>query len=264
MKKLENSVNIKLIDKKGKKIFLTAAGQELYKTCETIFYEIERAQDQLGYYQEKLHWNIEFGAPVEFGTTILIPHMKTFLENNPHITVHCLFSNHLHGYFLRDRVDFIIDCKDHSQPNTEKIFLFQEDYVTIAAPAFIETHNIRQIEDLKRVAILSLDKELLWWKNFLIAILPEQQESLQNVMQITHVRGLINGAIHGLGVSFVPRYTVMNELNEGILMNPFPHIRPAADDFCIFIKRKKLKIEKNRLFIDYLTQIKPVEFGAGG
>jgi len=263
MKKLENSVNTKLIDKKGKQIFLTAAGKELYKTCETIFCEIERAQNQLAYHKEKLHWNIEFGAPVEFGTTILIPHMKAFLENNPQITVHCRFSNHLHEYFLRDEVDLIIDCKDHSRPDIERIYLFQENYVTIAAPSFIEKHNIRQIEDLKRVSILSLDRELLWWKNFLIAVSPEQQEALKNVMQITHVRGLINGAIHGLGVSFVPKCTVLNELKKNILMNPFPSIKPAADDFCIFIKRKKLKIEKNRMFIDYLTRIKPVEFGTG-
>ncbi len=53
----------------------------------------------------------------------------------------------------------------------------------------------------------------------------------------------------------------MRELEEKILLDPFPDIKPAADHFSIYIKKEKLGIQKNRLVIDYLTELKPSEFG---
>jgi len=81
------------------------------------------------------------------------------------------------------------------------------------------------------------------------------------VIQINHIRGLINGAISGLGIGFVPKYTVMRELEKKILIDPFPQIKPAADDFNIYIKKEKLKFKKNRLLIDYLIRLELSEFG---
>jgi DNA-binding transcriptional LysR family regulator len=199
---------------------------------------------------------------VEFGTTILINHIKNFLDSNPDIHLDFLFSHNLLDPLQRDDVDLIIDCKLHQVPNFERIYLFREQYITIASPEFIKIHNIDSIHDLAGVNILSMDKDLEWWRNFLSAIPEDQQASLKNVVQINHIRGLINGAIAGLGIGFVPKYTVLRELKEKILIDPFPRLKPAADDFSIYIKKEKLAFKKNQLLIDYLTRLEPSEFGA--
>jgi hypothetical protein len=49
-----------------------------------------------------------------------------------------------------------------------------------------------------------------------------------------------------------------------VLSDPFPNVRPMADVFRIYIKREKLKAEKNRLVVDYLKSIKPSEFQKTG
>lgn len=262
LKKLEKSIDIKLIERKGRDFSLTDAGKALYASCETIFYELEKTGDELKQMKKNSIWNITLGSPVEFGTTILIKHMKSFMEKNPNINIDFLFSHNLYQPFLRDEVDFIIDCKNHDFPEAEKIFLFQEQYVTIASPIFIKQHNIKDIADLRDVKILSLDKSANWWKKFLTAVPDLEKDILKNIVQINHVRGLINGAINGLGVGFVPKYTVITELKEKILIDPFPHLQPATDDFNIFIKPKKMNIGKNKILIDYLTNIKPFEFGS--
>lgn len=261
LKKLEKSVDIKLINKKGRDFSLTDAGKALYESCETIFYELEKTGDELRHIKENSVWNITLGSPIEFGTTILIKHMKGFLDKNPNINLDFFFSQDLHQPFLRDEVDFIIDSHDHNFPEVEKIFLFQEQYVAVASPEYIKQNNIKDISDLKNVKILSMDKSAEWWANFL-AVMPDQDRTIfTNIMQINHIRGIINGAVNGLGIGFVPKYTVISELKEKILVDPFPCMKPAVEDFNIFIKPKKKNIGKNKLLIEYLTNLKPVEFG---
>jgi DNA-binding transcriptional LysR family regulator len=259
IKKLEASIDTPLIDRKKRDLVLTDAGKVLFRSCEKIFYALERTDQDLAALKKKQPLTIRLGATVEFGTTILINHIKAFLDRFPEIHIDFLFSHHLIEPLLQDVVDLIIDCQPHMVKNLEKIYLFKEQYVTIASPAFIEKMQVRALDDLEQVRILSLDKDLDWWHNFISAIPSSKQACLKNVMQINHIRGIINGAISGLGIGFVPRYTVMGELEKNILMDPFPHITPAADDFNIFIKKERLGVEKNQQLITYLTNLAPLK-----
>ncbi len=263
IKKLETSIDTPLIKRKGKVLDLTPAGHALFRSCEKVFYEIEKADQELSRHRHQARVTIRIGSPVEFGTSILVNHIRSFLDENPDIHLDFYFSHHLAPPLARDEVDLIIDCFPHDLPNLEKIYLFQEQYVTIAAPAFIKAHKIKNLDDLERINILSNDKQLIWWHNFLTAIPEDKQACLKNVVQINHIRGIINGAVSGLGIGFVPKYTVIRELEEKTLVDPFPGIKPGADHFNIFINKQKLTFEKNRALVDYLTRLKPEEFGVG-
>ncbi len=263
IKKLETSLGTLLFIRKGKQLFLTEAGKALYHSCEKIFSEIERVNEDIAHYRRKEVFTIRIGSTVEFGTTILINHIKMFLDAHPDIHLDFLFSHHLFEPLMQDEVDLIIDCKPHTYQHFEKIHLFREQYITIASKLFIRQNKIASIEDLEKVTLLSNDKDLKWWHNFITAIPEEKKGFLKNVIQINHVRGIINGAIAGLGIGFVPKYTVMRELSEKTLIDPFPDIKPAADEFNIYIKKEKLRLKKTQLLIKYLTQLKPSEFGVG-
>ncbi|MEH0023075.1 MAG: LysR family transcriptional regulator [Desulfobacter sp.] len=261
LKKLETSIDTPLIKRRGKILDLTPAGQALYRSCEKIFYEIEKADQEISRYRQEASFRIRVGSTIEFGTSILINHIRAFLDTHPEIHLDFYFSPDLEAPLARDEVDLVIDCVPHTLPNLEAIYLFQEHYVTIASPSFIQTHGIYALEDLERVNILSNDKQLAWWRNFLTAIPRDKRSCLKNVVQINHVRGIINGAASGLGIGFVPKYTVIRELEEKTLVDPFPGIKPGADHFNIFIKKEKLDFEKNQALINYLTHLKPEEFG---
>ncbi|MDT8377327.1 MAG: LysR family transcriptional regulator [Desulfotignum sp.] len=259
IKKLEISIDAALIDRKSRDLVLTDAGKILFRSCEKIFYELEKTDQDLAGLKKQTPLTIRVGATVEFGTTILINHINAFLERFPELHIDFLFSHHLLEPLLQDSVDLIIDCEPHMAENLEKIHLFKEQYVTIAAPKFIQKKQVTCLDDLAQVRILSMDKDLGWWRNFISAIPSDKRDCLKQVMQINHIRGIINGAISGLGIGFVPKYTVMEELKKSILMDPFPHITPAADDFHIFIKKERMGFEKNQHLINYLTRMRPLK-----
>ncbi|MCG8566148.1 MAG: LysR family transcriptional regulator [Desulfobacterales bacterium] len=261
LKKLESSVGTPLVKREGRNLSLTRSGQALFRSCEKIFHEIEKADQEIAGIRKEAGVRIRLGCTVEFGTSILLNHIKPFLDAHPEIHLDYLFSHHLEKPLARDEVDLIIDCNHHSLPRLEKIYLFREHYVTIATPAFIRENNIKSLDDLEGVNILSGDKQLTWWRNFITAIPEEKQACLKKVVQINHIRGLINGAITGLGIAFVPKYTVIQELAEGLLQDPFPWINPGADHFNIFIKPEKREFKRNQALIDYLTGLTPSKLG---
>lgn len=263
IKKLETSLGTPLINRNKRTLSLTLAGQALFKSCEKIFYEIEKVDQDIDRHKKESKILIRLGSTVEFGATILIRHIPDFLKLHPDIHLDYYFSSALETPLARDEVDLTIDCLEYELSGLEKIHLFREQFVTIASPQFIKEHAVYSLDDLERVNILSDDKELDWWENFITAIPEEKRSCLKRVVRINHVRGIINAAVGGLGVGFVPRYTVIRELKERVLIDPFPTIKPNASHFHIFIKKEKMEFRKNKALIDFLTRLKPSEFGVG-
>ena len=254
LKKLEKSVGKKLFTRRGGEYFLTEAGEILFKVCKRIFFEIDRFQEDMAADDGRYKHKIYLGAPVEFGTTILIRNMNSFFQRYPGIHVNFFFSHHLEGPLMRDELDLIVDCKAHHHTSLDTIYLFRERYVVTAAPQYKSRHHIKTVKDLEKVSILSLDEKGEWWNNFLLPLPIDQRPVFNDIVQLSHVRALINGAIEGIGVSFVPRYTVDNELNQNILCDVFPETRSMDDHFCIYINKEKKELKKNRLMIDFLCE----------
>ncbi len=261
IKKLEKSLDLRLITRSGRNFSLTPAGRELFHSCEKIFYEVEHAKDNLKNHRENPVWNITLGSPVEFGNTILIPLINDFMQAYPNYQLDFLFSNSLSEPLVTDEVDFIIDCKEHFATKLTRLQLFREEYAVVASPDYVRQCNLLEVAALENVTVLSLDNKRRWWSNFLMALPAHLRPRFKSVTAINHIRGMIVGALVGMGVRFVPRYTVSKELEIRLLVAMFGSIRPLADNFCIYIKQEKLALAKNKHLVDYLRSLAPAEFG---
>jgi DNA-binding transcriptional LysR family regulator len=184
IKKLETSLSTQLILRKGKTLVLSETGKALFKSCEKIFYEIEKADQDIAHYRKKAKFSIVIGPPVEFGTTILINHIGYFLATKISILIFFFF-HHLLTSLMQDEVFMAIDCHDTNLPNLEKFHLFREQYVAIASPDFVLLNKIKTIDDLERVSILSNDKNLDWWNNFILRSLPKNSPFLKILFRPT-------------------------------------------------------------------------------
>ena len=81
--KLGRSAGGALFKRTGSKLALTETGSILYKACETIFYELEKAEERIAAARTKNIGTIRLGATVEFGTTLLVKYLKGFIQKNP-------------------------------------------------------------------------------------------------------------------------------------------------------------------------------------
>ena len=252
VKKLKKSAGDELFRKTGNGFSLTETGEILYKTCETIFYELEKTEELIAKNKNKNIGTIHLGSTVEFGTTILVKYLKEFIDENPGIHIDFRFKNGLLKPLLNDEVDIIIDCKDHKADGLERTPLFREEYAVIASKEFVRNNKIRTPLDLSACNVLSFDKAGAWWGNFLNALPAHEKPEFKTVTELTHIRGIINAAIESLGVGFVPKYCVLKELKSKTLINVFPRLKLLEDNFYIYQKIQKSGFERHRRLIEYL------------
>ncbi|OGR43839.1 MAG: hypothetical protein A2X35_09005 [Elusimicrobia bacterium GWA2_61_42] len=256
---LSKSAKDDLFKRTGNKLALTEAGRILYKACETVFYELEKAEEQLAAARSKNTGTIRLGATVEFGTTLLVKYLKGFINKNPAVHIDFQFRHELLKPLLSDELDVIIDCRSHKAEGVDKTPLFREEYAVIAAPEFIKKHKIRIPGDLSACDILSLDKGAQWWGNFLNALPVAERPEFREVTELNHIRAIINAALEGLGVGFVPKYCVLKEFKAKTLANVFPQLKMLEDNFYVYQKTGRAGLERHRNLLAFLKNIKTAQ-----
>lgn len=251
--KLERTAGARLLERSGRKCRLTEAGRKLYGACEKIFYELERAGDAIAAGKSRPE-TIRLGATVEFGTTLLIKHMRDFLRRNPDLHVDFYFSHELLKPLLSDELDLVVDCRDHKVPGLLKRPLFREEYAVVASPEIAA--RLREPADLSGANVLSLDKAGAWWNNFLDALPAASRPVFGRVTQVSHIRGIVNAAAESIGVGFVPKYCVLKELKAGTLRHVFPRLRLLEDNFSVYQKENRAGLERHRRLETYLLGLR--------
>ena len=91
------------------------------------------------------------------------------------------------------------------------------------------------------------------WKNFINALTEEAGFGFRRITRISNVRGIINAALESMGVGFVPRYTVLKELEHQTLVELFPEIGVRNDQINIYLKRRNFE---KQAFKDLIAHIK--------
>ena len=262
VRKLEASVEVPLVNRRGSKATLTEEGFRLCQACETVFTLLDAAAEDLRRADARVTGRLRLGAPVEFGSTVLMKHIRPFLEAHPGLAIDFTLGDQLLEPLLRDDLDLAIDCHAHAARELKRTPLFREAYAVVCAPAFRDRHRLATPGDLDACPVLSCDGLGAWWHRFLFALPEEARPQLPRLVAVNHIRAMVHAAIEGLGAALLPRYCILEELEAGRLVALFPALRVLEDRFCLYQKRSRADREKHRLLTAYLQGIAPEEFGS--
>ncbi len=262
IRKLEASAGGKLFERHGAELSLTETGAALYASCETVFAELERAEEAIRLGRDVSPGTIRLGSTVEFGATVLVRCLAPFLREHPDIAVDLQLKHEPLPLLLDGELDVVVDCRNAMDPSLAKIPLFREQFIVAASPAYLEAHPVRDVADLGACLVLSMDKQASWWRNFLRALPAGGGPEFGRVMAVNHIRGMINAAVESIGVALLPRYCIRKELERGSLVSVFPDIRLEEDRFYIYVKKNRASYRRHQLLVEHLRGLQPVEFGA--
>jgi DNA-binding transcriptional LysR family regulator len=261
IRKLQEGVAQPLVEWQHRRLTLTDEGRYLREVCERVFRDLDQAEHALAARAPGGTRVVAVGAPVEFGTTVLVRKLKPLVDAVPWLQVRFRFRDDLAPLLVSDDIDLAVDSAPHTHPSVMATRLFREKYLIVASPSFLRSHRVRRPIDLERVPVLSLDDQGRWWTHALRSVPGRRRPVLGRIIGVDQVRGMVHAALEGYGVALLPKYTVQGKVGRGELVALFPRLRLVEDWFCVYQKRASAGREQNRLLTEFLLHLDLAEFG---
>ena len=260
MQHLEKELNIPLFERIGKRVYLTEQGKAFVPYANNVIQATQAALKFPGQASAP-QGTLRIGG-VESVCTALIPRLlPDFYQLCPQVEVVIKAgpTNDLLDLAESNQLDLVLTLDQAlCKPGMTCCAHYPEEviFVTLAhAPA--ETCRTMPLEELCRQPFL-LTENGASYRRELAQLLAQQQKRIRPILEIGNTETIIHLLKSGVGTSFLPRFTVQDELAEGILTQIYTDLPGVTMYHQLFYYQGKWITPQMQIFIDlvnrYLTQ----------
>lgn len=220
MQQLEEELNTKLFERIGKKIFLTAEGEELKRYAQQIF-ELTQRIFAIGAEEQELKGTLRISSFDSLITAILPAILKLYHERYPgvHVTIKTADSIlEAENQLRQNEADFaFISYDKRISTEYEKHFLQKARFVFAAAP----THPLTRQEQVSLEEIAKHDV-IIMNKQFSFSELSNEdtkhlEQMITPAFDIWNPIGAMEAAKCGIGITLLPEYLMKDAVSKGEL-----------------------------------------------
>jgi DNA-binding transcriptional LysR family regulator len=220
MKALERDVGCRLLDRLGKKIVLTQAGEQLLHHAKKILQEMENARESLAHLGKWGRGRLRLGASTTACQHLIPPVLREFKESFPEhaITIEPGDTPELVAAVLRQRIDLALSLEAESETQLEFHPLFTDELQFIVGAQ----HPWAQAQRVERTEI-PRQSYILYGKHSVTFRLVEEyfrreQMVLNTVIELGSMEATKELVKLGLGVSILAPWIARKEIEEGSLV----------------------------------------------
>ncbi len=237
VKALEAHLGVTLIQRRGREIALTVAGQAYFPELEAALDRIAQATDRIAYQQPRPSLTVNVTS--SFATRWLIPRLSSFCREYPDIDVR-LATTEKNLEFNPHMFDASIRCLDQAtlqavkkRRDWEDVHIesfLDETKFPVCSPELMRDKPLKKLSDLRHHTMLHARSTPESWGEWLSAagvarIDPEAGLTFDNL----HFS--LQAASRGLGIAIGSRPLTQEELDNGTLVVPFPGIETEPKRF---------------------------------
>jgi len=254
---LEKELGIRLFQRSTRRMELTEAGMIYFSRVEPLIDEIFRAQTMAIDIGEHPKGRLRITVPVTFGQISLIPLLPEFTEAYPDLSLEILMTDSV--------VDLLTECIDVAVrlgPLGDSSFiasrLCKMDFVICATPHYISQYEeINTPTDIRQLNCLLFP--ITGYRSRWLFRNPKGriiEVPVSGRCSISNANSLKKCTLDNMGITLLPRWVVLNELKQGILIDLFPDYDVTATEFdtaawLLYPSREYLPL-KVRTFVDFL------------
>ena len=222
--KLEESLDAVLLRRSRKGITLTDEGKTLFEQLRIAFAAIEAGEKKLKNLQDLGIGKIKIGASAILCRYILLPFLKGFIEENPHVRITIDNQSSAKNLKLLEqgKIDAALVVKQQVDDLGEDfIEICEIEDIFVATPTYIE--NLKKRIDLpdadtpqllSNANLMLLDEENIS-RVFVDNYLNSNGIKVNKFLEITNMELLIEFAKIGMGIACVLRDVARKELKDG-------------------------------------------------
>lgn len=254
LKDLEDRLGNQLISRTTRSSNLTQAGEQYYLRASNILREVDTLNEHTSGTPTRIDGTLKLTAPLSFGLMHLGSVIDEYANQHPDLSFELDFSDrHVdlveEGFELAIRIGELEDSSYQAKRLTEIRFML------CANPEYLAKHGTPQtLPDLHHHAFLQYG---LSRQSHLIvtdAHGQQHQVAMQSTIKATNGEFLMDMAVKGHGITFLPTFITYQNLKRGELVPVLAQYRyPSLTAYAVFPKNRFLS-QRCRYLIDFIAQ----------
>lgn len=256
LKALEKKFGLPLIERHGNELFLTKAGEAVYKGAKRILADMREVEEQLHGIDGKLGGSVRVAAIYSVGLYELDPSVKKFLRSYPEIEVQIEYSraNKIYQDVANGSVDLGIVAYPGNKPQLRWIPFCEDELVLIcAADHPLAAHGSIELKQLEAQPFVKFQGDIptrraldeMLKKNGIAVVTKAEFDNIELIKRAVEI---------GIGVSIVPSMTIKSETQAGLLKAVSFAEGPFKRPIAILYRRGRSLPPAVRTFMSVLTE----------
>jgi len=219
MKALEREIGCRLLDRLGKKVVLTQAGEQLLHHSRKILQEMKTARETLGHLGKWGRGRLRLGASTTACQHIIPPVLREFKESFPEhaITLEPGDTPELVDALLHQRIDLALSLGSN-EPQLESHPLFTDElhFIVAALHPWAQAGRVERSEIPRQNYILYSKRSITF--RLIEDYFRREQMVLNTVLEVGSMEATKELVKLGIGVSILAPWIARKEIEEGSLV----------------------------------------------
>jgi LysR family transcriptional regulator AphB len=247
---LEESLNLRLLNRHARKLSLTEAGERFFKECSPILQKLSSKADEISDECRGASGKIKISAPNNLTKRMMMPMLIAFMKKFPTINIELTTSNHNEQF---DPTEWDVIFRVGPQRDSSLIArkINQVEDILVASPDYLTLNSSpTHAEELSRHSLLKgfpLIKWQLTNSNGETVINNDAGRFQANALNVVRM-----ACSNGLGITLMPNVMIKEYLADGSLVRVLDDWSANSRDIYMLYNHKDHLPEKVRLFIDFV------------
>jgi len=214
IRELEEHYQARLFERLGKRLFLTAAGQELMHYARHVISLTNQAESALRGYS--LHSPLRIGATLSIGESVFIPLLRRLKEKVPEQPIFSRIHNTatLEQYLLQDELDIALVEGNIESEYLREIPFLEDELILVAAPGNKDVLTKDEIASCDFI----MREEGSGTRNLFEQVMREKKLTPHVVGVYNNSASIKQAVMANLGITALSRKLVEKEIGDGSLI----------------------------------------------
>ncbi len=252
IKKLETDLGYPLFRRTKHGLELTEEGKVLAGYVEqglnTIQTGLERVSHQAG--------SVKVALLPMFSSRWLSSRLGRLMEEHPDLQLSIHNHNNSYAHMLNPAsfADLGIQWGKGQWGAFDVHRLWPEELSVVCSPSYLKANPIHRPADLRRCTLLHVDDTRMWEEWLHMNTVEAHAAQSQMMLEDRHFQ--LSSTINGLGVSLFASWLVKEELESGVLVNPFQRNFETSFAYHLIVPKGGAPSPQVRQFCDWLLDVR--------
>lgn len=252
---LETRLGARLLNRTTRRVNPTDIGLAYYDRARRVLNDAGEADALVTSMQCEPSGLLRISVATDFGVNHLSPVLSGFLEEFPDIKVDMVLNNRF-VELISESFDLAVRIGEMEDSTLRARKLTETNKKIIASPAYLARYGRpRRIEDLNDHKLLHYSHQASGnvWK--LTSATGEfRQVRSAGWLSVNDGQSLLNAAISGLGMAYLPSYLYSEAMADGLVVDAMPHLPTTTQGIYAVFPPGPFVQPKVRAFIDFLVE----------